>query len=259
MALNKDSKTYTLFIAAIICLVGSILVSTAAVVLKPRQIANQLQDRQINILRVAGLYEPGMDTAAVFEKRVDAKVIDFTTGDVAEDKDPATFDAKVEASDPENRITLTGAEDIAGVGNHAKYGLIYLVRNEENQITRIVVPIHGYGLWSTMYAFLALEADADTVAGISYYQQAETPGLGGEVENPRWAAQWEGKQIYDEDGDVALRLVRGGASSDDQYGVDALSGATLTSNGVTNSVRYWLSKSAYRAYLEKVSKGNADV
>ena len=136
---------------------------------------------------------------------------------------------------------------------------VYLVRDKDDKISRIVVPIHGYGLWSTMYAFLALESDADTVAGISYYQQAETPGLGGEVENPRWAAQWEGKEIYGEDGDVAFRLVRGGASPDDKYGVDALSGATLTSKGVTNSVRYWLSNSAYRGYLEKVRKGNADV
>lgn len=259
MALNKDSKAYTLIVAAVICLVGSVLVSTAAVVLKPQQTANRQLDRQVNILRVAGLYEPGIDVAAVFDERVEAKVIDFTTGEVAEGKDPSNFDPKAEARDPANRLTLSTAEDIAGVGDHSKFGLVYLVRDKDDKISRIVVPIHGYGLWSTMYAFLALESDADTVAGISYYQQAETPGLGGEVENPRWAAQWEGKEIYGEDGDVAFRLVRGGASPDDKYGVDALSGATLTSKGVTNSVRYWLSNSAYRGYLEKVRKGNADV
>lgn len=259
MALNKSSKAYTLIIATVICLVGSVLVSTAAVVLKPKQTANQLRDRQVNILRVGGLYKPGIDVAAVFSERVDAKVIDFTTGEVAEDKDPMTFDANVEARDPANRIVLRGAEDIAGVGSHAKYGLVYLVRDDEGAVSRIVVPIHGYGLWSTMYAFLALEADADTVADIAYYQHAETPGLGGEIGNPRWLAQWEGKQIYDDEGNIAFRLVRGGAASDDPHGVDALAGATLTSNGVTNSVRYWLSKSAYRGYLEKVSKGTSDV
>lgn len=259
MALSKDSKAYTLMIATVICLVGSVLVSTAAVVLKPQQAANQQRDRQVNILRVAGLYEPGVDVAAVFEERVESKVIDFTTGEVADEMDPATFDANVVARDPANRITLKGAEDIAGVGSHAKYGLVYLVRDDDDKLSRIVLPIRGYGLWSTMYAFLALEADADTVADIAFYQHAETPGLGGEVENPDWAAQWEGKEIYGDDGDIAFRLVRGGAASDDEYGVDALSGATLTSNGVTNAVRYWLSKSAYRGYLEKVSKGNSDV
>jgi Na+-transporting NADH:ubiquinone oxidoreductase subunit C len=106
-----------------------------------------------------------------------------------------------------------------------------------------------------MYAFLALEADGNTVSGISYYQHAETPGLGGEIGNPRWVAQWPEKKIYGSDGDVAFRLVRGGAPSDDAYGVDALAGATLTSNGVTNTIRYWLSDAAYKPFLEKSTRG----
>lgn len=157
MALSKDSKAYTLMIATVICLVGSVLVSTAAVVLKPQQAANQQRDRQVNILRVAGLYEPGVDVAAVFEERVESKVIDFTTGEVADEMDPATFDANVVARDPANRITLKGAEDIAGVGSHAKYGLVYLVRDDDDKLSRIVLPIRGYGLWSTMYAFWPLK------------------------------------------------------------------------------------------------------
>lgn len=257
MALNKNSKAYTLLVATVICLAGSVLVSTAAVSLRPLQQANQAMDQRINILRVAGLYQPGIDVLAVFDDRVEVKVIDFTSGEVADHIDPATFDPAAAARDPAQRITLRGAEDIAGVGSHAKYGLIYLIRSEDGELERFVVPAHGYGLWSTMYAFIALEADANTVADIAYYQHAETPGLGGEIENDRWQSQWEGKKIYDEGGDVAFRLVRGGASSDDPHGVDALAGATLTSNGVTNTVRYWLSDSAYRPYLEKMRKGSS--
>lgn len=257
MALNKNSKAYTLMIATVICLVGSVLVSATAVSLKPLQAANRTLDRQVNILRVGGLYEPGIDVMAVFEARVEPQVIDFTTGEVASHIDPDTFDAAAAARDPNQRVSLSGAEDIAGVGSHAKYGLVYLVRDDNGDIARFVIPVHGYGLWSTMYAFLALEADADTVADIAYYQHAETPGLGGEIENPRWQAQWEGKEIYGDDGSIAFRLVRGGAAADDPHGVDALSGATLTSNGVTNTVRYWLSESAYRPYLEKMRKGSS--
>lgn len=255
MALNKDSKAYTLGVALAICLVGSILVSTAAVVLKPQQQANQLMDRQANILKVGGLYEPGMDVRAKFEARVDAKVIDFATGEEVPGIDPATFDPGAAMRDPALRVKLSNAEDIAGIGARAKYGLVYLILDEQGEVSRYVLPVHGYGLWSTMYAFLALEADGNTVSGISYFQHAETPGLGGEIENPRWAAQWPDKKIYGEDGDVAFRLVRGGAPEEDAFGVDALAGATLTSNGVTNTIRYWLSDAAYKPFLEKSTRG----
>lgn len=255
MALNKDSKAYTLSVALAICLVGSVLVSTAAVVLKPKQRANQLMDRQANILRVGGLYEPGMDIRAVYDARVDAKVIDFATGEEVPGIDAASFNADAAAREPETRVALSNVEDIAGIGARAKYGLVYLIRDESGEVSRYVLPVHGYGLWSTMYAFLALEADGNTVSGISYYQHAETPGLGGEIGNPRWVSQWPDKKIYGDEGDVAFRLVRGGASADDAYGVDALAGATLTSNGVTNTIRYWLSDAAYKPFLEKSTRG----
>ncbi len=248
MALNKDSKVYTLAIALAICLAGSVLVSTAAVVLKPRQEANRALDRQVNILKVAGLYAPGIDVGEVFAERVEPQVIEFASGEVATDIDPATFDpAKYE-------VPLSNAEDIAGINSAPRYGLVYLVRDEQGEVSRYVLPVHGYGLWSTMYAFLALEADGSTVSSISYYQHAETPGLGGEVENPRWTSQWEGKEIYDASGDVAFSLVKGGASADNEHGVDALAGATLTSNGVTNTIRYWMSDAGYKPFLDKVTR-----
>jgi Na+-transporting NADH:ubiquinone oxidoreductase subunit C len=248
MALNKDSKVYTLAIALAICLAGSVLVSTAAVVLKPRQQANQAQDRQVNILKVAGLYEPGIDVGAVFEARVEPKVIEFATGEEAADIDPVSFDpAKYETS-------LSSAEDIAGINSMPRYGLVYLVRDEAGEVSRYVLPVHGYGLWSTMYAFLALEADGNTVSSISYYQHAETPGLGGEVENPRWTSQWTGKEIYDDAGKVVFSLVKGGAGAGNEHGVDALAGATLTSNGVTNTIRFWLSDAGYKPFLEKATR-----
>lgn len=255
MALDKNSKTYTLGVALIICLVGSVLVSTAAVMLRPLQQANQVIDRQINILRVGGLYSPGIDVRAVFAARVEAKVIDFATGEVVPEIDAATFDPSAAVRDPAMRVALPRNEDIAGIGARAKYGLVYLIRDEAGAVDRYVLPVHGYGLWSTMYAFLALEADANTVSAISYYQHAETPGLGGEIENANWVSQWSAKQIYSAAGDVAFRLVRGGAPADDVHGVDSLAGATLTSNGVTNTIRYWLSDAAYKPFLDKATRG----
>lgn len=254
MAFNKDSKAYTIIAALAICLVGSIMVSTAAVVLKPLQQTNRLLDKQINILRVAGLYQPGMDVAAAF-RQIEPKLVDYATGEYVTDRDPLTYDQYKAAKEGELRVALSKSEDIAGINARARYGTVYLVKNEDGSVRSYVLPIHGYGLWSTLYGFLALEADGNTVRGINFYQHAETPGLGGEVDNPKWKAQWEGKQVYDEQGRVALGLVKGSAGADDVHGVDALAGATLTSNGVSNLVKFWMSEQGYKAYLDKMARG----
>ena len=99
--------------------------------------------------------------------------------------------------------------------------------------------------------------------GFRFYKQAETPGLGGEVDNPRWLALWPGKRIYDENGDFRFRVAKGAVggggwtgatarASDAIYQVDGISGSTLTSRGVTNLLDYWMSEDAYKPYLEKV-------
>jgi Na+-transporting NADH:ubiquinone oxidoreductase subunit C len=124
-----------------------------------------------------------------------------------------------------------------------------------DQLQSIILPVNGYGLWSTMYGFLALEPDAQTVQSINLYDQAETPGLGGEVVNPIWRALWKGKKVYSDKGDVALTLVKGGVDesrADAVYKVDGLAGATLTSRGVSNLVQYWMGAEGFATYLNKI-------
>ncbi len=70
------------------------------------------------------------------------------------------------------------------------------------------MPVHGYGLWSTMHAFLALDVDGTTIKGVNFYEHAETPGLGGEVQNPKWVAQFVGKKITDEAGNPAIKVLK---------------------------------------------------
>ena len=108
------------------------------------------------------------------------------------------------------------------------------------------------GLWGTLYGYLALKSDLETIQGITFYQHKETPGLGGEVDNPRWKAQWDGVQLYDEDGEPAAMVFKGPAPSDNQFAVDGLSGATITSRGVTNLVRFWASEDGYGPFLKKL-------
>lgn len=257
---SKESKTRTVMVALAACLVCSIGVSAAAVLLKPRQEANRLEDKHKNILQVIGLYEPGMSVAEAFEQ-VETQLIDLDSGEFVQgqDIDPMTYDMYAAAKDPKQSVAIAGDQDIASIKRKAKYATVYLLRKPDDSIQYVILPVHGYGLWSTLYGFIALEGDGNTVVGLSFYQHGETPGLGGEVDNPKWKAMWPGKKVYGSNGDVALRLVKGSVepgSPGAENHVDALSGATLTSRGVTNLLQYWLSDQGYKPFLGQLrSKG----
>jgi len=162
------------------------------------------------------------------------------------------------ARDPELSVQLSREEDIASIRRKPRWAKVYLYKDETGELEAVVLPVWGYGLWSTMYGFLALAPDCNTVVGINFYEHGETPGLGGEIVNPNWRALWIGKKVYDEQGRVRLRLIKGGVKPNQpgaEYLVDALAGATLTSNGVTNLIRFWLGENGYKPFLDKFCRG----
>lgn len=269
LALGNDSLEKTIAIAVALCLVCAVLVSFAAVALKPLQIDNKAADMKKNILDVAGLLEEGADINAAFSEKIEAKIVDLETGDYVENVDADEFDQRKAAKDPAQSVAIPKDKDIAHIRVKAKYAKVFLVK--EGGVTKsIILPMHGYGLWSTLYGFLSLDADGQTVQSINFYDQAETPGLGGEVVNPNWRALWKGKKVYAETdqpslekgliteadiGEPALSLIKGvvdNTKPGSQYQVDGLAGATLTSTGVTNLVRYWMSNEGFAPYLKKV-------
>ena len=258
MASNNDSIKKTLFVVIVLSLVCSIIVSVAAVALRDKQQINAKLDKQSKILEVSGVDMSQGSIQELYAKFIEPKLVDFSTGElVGQTKDgvkAADFDQRAAASNPATSTKLSGDQDPAKIINRANYGLVYLVKNG-NDVSRMILPIHGNGLWSMMYAFVAVETDANTVDGIIYYEQGETPGLGGEVENPQWRAQFVGKKLFDENGKPAIRIVKGGAPSGSEHGVDALSGATLTSNGVQNQFNFWLGDMGYGPFLAKVRDG----
>lgn len=250
----KDTVQKTLLVALALCVVCSLVVSTAAVSLKPAQEANKLLDRKRNILAAAGLLEEGVSVDQQFEQ-VTTRVVDLTTGQFADDIDPSDFDQSKAAKDPQLSIEL-GEDDVAGIGRRENYSLVYLVR-KEGQLDKVILPVRGYGLWSTLYGFLALENDGNTIAGLGFYEHGETPGLGGEVDNPRWKALWHGKEVYKQ-GDVAIHLIKGSVNPNApgaDYQVDGLAGATLTSKGVTHLVQFWLGEMGFKPFLMNLQKG----
>lgn len=265
MSSSNDSTKKTVTVALLLCLVCSVFVAAAAVGLKPVQAANKALDRKKNILAAAGMLEPGKTVAESFE-RIETRLVNMEKGEFATESElaaaginAATYDQKAASKDPALSVALSGDEDPASIRRKAKYASVYIVKDGDH-IERVILPVHGYGLWSTMYGFLALESDMKTVIGLGFYEQGETPGLGGEVDNPNWKALWKGKEAYNENGEVSLRLIKGTVDSSDpqaKHKVDGLSGATLTSRGVTNLVQYWLGKDGFGPFLKHL--GNEGV
>ncbi|KAB0480434.1 Na(+)-translocating NADH-quinone reductase subunit C [Vibrio sp. IB15] len=252
MASNNDSIKKTLFVVIALSLVCSIIVSTAAVVLKPKQQANAVLDQQTKILEVAGVDLEG-DIPALYAENIEPRLVDFATGDFV-DGDASAYDQRKAAKDPAQSIKLSAEDDIAKILRRANTGTVYLVKDGA-ETTKVIIPVHGNGLWSMMYAFVAVETDGNTVSGITYYEQGETPGLGGEVENPTWRAQFVGKKLFDENHKPAIKVVKGGAPEGTEHGVDGLSGATLTSVGVQHTFDFWLGDMGFGPFLAKVRDG----
>lgn len=254
---NRDSIRNTFIVAIGVALVCSVLVSAAAVILKPLQEQNETRYRQQIVLRVAGLYEPGADVGEQFAA-IDARIVDLATGEYVDGIDPEAYDMAAAASDPDTSVRIPPEEDVAGLRRRARYAPVYLVR-AAGELDQLILPVYGAGLWSTMYGYLSVAPDGRTIRGLRFYEHAETPGLGDKVEKDAWLAQWEGKLLYGPAGDVRIEVVRGQAPDDDagRYQVDGMSGATLTGNGVTNLLRYWAGPHGFGPYLDRFSAGVA--
>ncbi len=256
--LNKDTVGGTLSVALILCVVCSIVVASSAVLLRPMQQANKDLDRKTNILAAAGLLKDGVSVDSQFDD-ISVRAVDLDSGEFTDAVDPANYDQRKASKDPAQSEELSASDDLAKISRRANVATVYIVENSAG-IEKVILPIKGYGLWSTLYGFIALEGDLNTVAGIGFYEHAETPGLGGEVDNPLWKAKWEGKKVFDDEGKTALKVIKGPVDSKragSEYQIDGLSGATLTSRGVSQLIQFWLGENGFAPFLTKLKEGEA--
>ncbi|MBE0406964.1 Na(+)-translocating NADH-quinone reductase subunit C [Psychrobacter sp. AOP22-C1-22] len=255
----KSNNTKTIIVALILCLVCSVLVAAAAVGLKPAQVENARLDRNKNILVAAGLFDPASDTnedVAERFKDFEVEIVDLNKGNYLDDDalkavgidDRNTYDTS-QATKNEALSDDLGNNDPASIGRKPKYAKVYVKNDDAGDPEMVVLPIQGYGLWGTIYGFLTLEGDMNTIKGISFYEHKETPGLGARIEEPKWRAMWTGIHSYDESGDVATGVATSGSR---ENWVDGISGATLTSRGVSNMIQFWLGEQGYKPYLDHV-------
>ncbi|HZJ94558.1 MAG TPA: Na(+)-translocating NADH-quinone reductase subunit C [Thiopseudomonas sp.] len=262
MSSKKESITRTLIVALLVCLVCSVFVAGAAVALRPIQTENRLLDKQRSILSIAGLGDSSMSSEQVrqvFNERIQARLVDLDTGKYSDAYDPITFDPLASAKDPALSKALPGDQDTASIKRRERYSTVYVVE-DNGQLDTLIVPVRGYGLWSTLHGFIAVKGDLNTVAGFGFYEHGETPGLGGEIDNPNWRQLWLGKHLFDNNDKVAIRVVKGNvdeSSANAVHQVDGLAGATLTSNGVTHLVQFWLGENGFGSFIEHLRAGEA--
>lgn len=253
---NKESIGKTLGVVVGVCFVCSIIVSGSAIGLREQKQANALLDKQTNILEAASLLDKANgDIPGTFGKYVESKVLDLDTNEFTDTFHGTTNPALYDQYKSVRKDGIRPAEDTAKIIRRPNKVSVYFVKDDAGKTERIILPINGSGLWNMMYAFLAIEMDGNTIKALVYYDHKETPGLGGEIQNPKWKALWPDKKLFDAQGNVAIRIVKGGAAAGDEYGVDGLSGATLTSQGVEKSLQYWLGENGYGPFLTKVRKG----
>ena len=250
-----STARYILGFAAAVCLVCAVLVSGSAVALRDLQAENAERERQRNVLFAAGLADPAeeLSESEMAERfaAVRAVVVDLETGAELPDVDPASVDPLVEAGITDS--SRPAPENLARVRRVEKRSVVYLVESG-GQLDAVVLPVRGQGLWSVLYGYLALEADLDTVRGLTFYEHKETPGLGGEVDNPAWKARWPGRRVFGPSREPVIEVARAAAGppAADPHRVDGLSGATMTSRGVTNLLRFWLDENGFGPFLARL-------
>lgn len=246
MSSNNESIGKTLTVVVALCLVCAIIVSFASVQLRPLQQANKTQDIQRNILAAADIEVSGT-VSDTFNSKIEARVVEMKSGEFV-DVDPNSFDFEKSKFDQNISKSLKekGVKDIAGIQRMTDNSPVYISKKEDGSVDAIILPIQGYGLWGVMYGFLALESDGETVKNINFYKHNETPGLGGEIQNPQWTAKWQGKEL-------PINIMKSGAKNEHQ--IDGLSGATLTSNGVDHTVDFWTGENGFGPFLAKVREG----
>ena len=211
--MNKNSNTYIVIYSTVMVVVVATLLAVAALALKSRQDANILNEKKEAILASLSAGDQSYD------EYITAYVVN-AQGEQIEGQDPLQLLFDLKTAFAEKTLPVFEAQD-----------------------GRIVVPVSGVGLWGPMWGYVALEQDRNTIAGIVLDHAGETPGLGAEVATPKHQAMYKGKTLFEGDEFVSVTLRKGGAK-DPQHEVDAISGGTKTSDGVTAML-----KSSLGAYL----------
>ena len=250
--MNKDRALNIAFVVIGLCILFCAIIYIISIQLRSVQNENVVKDMQKKIVSSAGLE---LEYGSVENAMMNIKtiVVDLDQGKIV-DINPNSYELSKELREEGKYKFLSAENDIASIKKREKYSKVF-IEYKDDKINTLILPVRGYGLWGILYGYLAIKSDFNTVAGLEFYEHKETPGLGAEIDNPKWKALWKGKKIYQENGEVSLKVIKGNvlASSDNiNYEVDGLSGATLTCNGVTNLIAYWMGSDGFLNFINNL-------
>jgi Na+-transporting NADH:ubiquinone oxidoreductase subunit C len=253
-----ESIGRTMLTAVAIALVCSAMVSGAVYYLRPIQAGTAALERMAVVVSATGGAVVDANEATTRDEfaLLEARIYDFESEAFAAALaiDPRLFDHWSPGPASLSRPPDEDA-DAVGLDQLPRYVPVYIDR-QNGVIHRVILPFHGRGMWSTIYGYIALGPDLNTVSALRFYRHGETPGIGDRILRPDWLETWVGKRIFDRSdarGEVMIE-VSDDPSIGDQHRVDAISGATVTAKAVSRSIRYWFGPGGYGTLLDALAR-----
>lgn len=229
--MNREGNLYTFIFAIVMVVIVAFSLAFAATSLKPKQEENTKKEKMQNILKTIGVEVERDAAEGEYKQYIKEELSLVADGAVDEQSDAFNIDLNKELKLPvdEQHFPLY----IADVEGEKYY----------------IVPLRGAGLWDAIWGYVSLKEDLNTIEGVTFDHASETPGLGAEITQSWFQAQFEGKKVFNEEHElVGVKVSKGsGAKGDNE--VDAISGATITGNGVTAMIKERLSH--YLPYFKK--------
>lgn len=251
MSTTTDGTLKGIWVAGVVAFVCALVVSLAAVTLRPYQDANLEAERQARVTAIIkGI--PGIGHLAE-AGAARAIVVELGTDRVDTKANPDAFDLDAQLKDETQSIALSTADDVAGLKRRENRQLMYVLQSAEGKLVALILPVRGLGYASLLKGYLAMAGDGRTIQGLEFYEHAETPGLGARIDEPAWKIKWVGKQAFDDADQLVIDVVKGEART--AFEVDAISGASRTSDGVEAIVRFWLGPLGYGPFLARLREG----
>lgn len=230
--MDTNSNKYTFIYSVIMVVVVAALLTIVALGLQPRQQKNIELEKKKNILSSLNIES----TPEVVENLFDKYIIESFTINTAGEKVP-----KVEA------FTINLKDELKKAPEVQSWPL-YVAKIDDGS-TKYIFALYGKGLWGPIWGYIAMNDDFTTVYGVYFDHKSETPGLGAEISTPAYQAKFVNKKIFDESGKfVSVDVIKGGAG-ENMYTVDAVSGGTITSNGLRDMLKNCIS--AYLKFIDE--------
>lgn len=261
--MTNDSPLKAILVVLGTAFVCSLLVTVAVVRLQPIQRAYQDLERNRFIVAISGLVDPDQEltdgeVVDQFQELV-VRLVDIDGGRYDDSMNPLSFDQRQAASNPDMSTSIPADLDTVSLSRRSRYATVYVVGDADDP-QRIILPMHGQGMWSTVYGYLALDGDLDTIAAVTFYEQGETAGIGDKILDRGWQDKWQGRALNDDSGVLAFRVAEGAVAAGSPGAVnqvDAIAGATMTTNAVTAMVQYWFGPHGFGPFLDNLRAGTA--